>query len=76
MIPYVFEGLFKNRGPHNYWLYLLRLTLGVNFLDFVRAASITAQSSGGFVCPPQDMPKVERQGGRRERVFLQLASKG
>ena len=27
------------------------------------------------VCRPQDVPIVERQGGRRERVLLQLASK-
>ena len=27
------------------------------------------------VCPLQDMPVVERQGGRRERDLLQLASK-
>lgn len=29
----------------------------------------------GVVCSPQDTPIVRRQGGRRERTLLQLASK-
>ena len=31
---------------------------------------------GGVICPVQDLPIVKMQDGRRERVLLQLASKG
>ena len=33
-------------------------------------------TQGGIVCLLQNMPIAERQGGRREKVLLQLASKG